>query len=359
VLAKISIACTALVLVSYITAGAQDPRHAETAVEVLPENKTLHVAVDGTGDFSSIQRAIDVAPSTGGAVILVAPGTYREVLTIDKPKIQLRSANPDASKTVVVFNRYASANGGTSHTATVSVSGDDFLAENITFQNDYQPAGDPYPEGSQAVALRVNGDRAVFRNIRLLSHQDTLYAGSKGCMGSTDRSTCKTARQYFSHCYIEGNFDFIFGDGRTVFDHCEIRSLPLVEGFITAQSNIYPHQDSGYVIFKSRLTADPGVSHVWLGRPWRPYSTVTYIDTEMGDHIVQAGWREWLPGKTNSIETSTYSESGSYGPGSQRSARDPHTHFLTPEEAKQYEPSNFLRGDDSWDPVNHEARPLP
>jgi polygalacturonase len=331
----------------------------QAAVKVLPEDKTLYVAADGTGDFYSIQRALDVAPSSGGALILVAPGTYREVLTIDKPQIQLRSASPDASKTVVVFNRYASANGGTSHTATVNVSGDDFLAENITFQNDYQPVGDPYPEGSQAVALRVNGDRAVFHNLRLLGHQDTLYAGSKGCMGSTDRSTCRPARQYFSNCYIEGNFDFIFGDGKTVFDHCEIRSLPLVEGFITAQSNIYPQQDSGYVIYKSRLTANAEVSHVWLGRPWRPYSTVTYIDTEMGSHIVGAGWREWLPGKTNSIETSTYSEFGSVGPGSQPSMRDPHTHFLKPEQAKEYEPSTFLRGDDNWNPVTQEIPPLP
>jgi polygalacturonase len=331
----------------------------EAAVKVLPEDKTLYVAADGTGDFYSIQRAIDVAPPSGGALILVAPGIYREVLTIDKPNIQLRSANPDAGKTVVVFNRYASADGGTSHTATVNVSGDDFLAENITFQNDYLPVGDPYPEGSQAVALRVTGDRAVLHNVRMLGHQDTLYAGSKGCMGSTDRSTCRPARQYFSDCYIEGNFDFIFGDGKTVFDHCEIRSLPLVEGFITAQSNIYPHQDSGYVIYKSRLTADPGVSHVWLGRPWRPYSTTTYIDTEMGAHIAQAGWREWLPGRTNSIETSTYSEFGSTGPGSQPSMRDPHTHFITPEQASQYEPSNFLRGEDNWNPVTQEIPPLP
>jgi polygalacturonase len=330
----------------------------ESAEKILPEDKTLYVAADGTGDYYSIQRAIDVAPASGGALILVAPGTYREVLTIDKPNIQLRSANPDASKTVVVFDRSAAANGGTSHTATVNVSGDNFLAENITFQNDFKPAHDPYPEGSQAVALHVTGDRAIFHNVRLLGHQDTLYAASKGCIGTGDARTCRPARQYFSNSYIEGNFDFIFGDGKTVFDHCEIHSDLLADGFITAQNKVYPRQDSGYVIYKSRLTAEPGVTNVYLGRPWRPYSTVTYIETEMGSHIQPAGWREWLPGQTHSIETATYSEYGSTGPGAHPGERDPHTKLLTPEEAARYVPDVFLRGDDNWNPTTQEIPPL-
>ena len=330
----------------------------ESAEKVLPEDKTFYVAADGTGDYYSIQRAIDVAPATGGALILVAPGTYREVLTIDKPNIQLRSANPNASKTVVVFDRSASLNGGTSHTATVNVSGDNFLAENITFQNDFKAAHDPYPEGSQAVALRVTGDRAIFHNVRLLGHQDTLYAASKGCTGTGEARTCRPARQYFSNSYIEGNFDFIFGDGTTVFDRCEIQSDLLAAGFITAQSKVYPQQDSGYVIYKSRLTAEPGVTNVYLGRPWRPYSTVTYIDTEMGNHIQPAGWREWLPGQTHSMETATYSEYGSTGPGAHPGERDPHTKFLTPDDAARYAPEVFLRGDDNWNPTTQEIPPL-
>jgi pectin methylesterase-like acyl-CoA thioesterase/lysophospholipase L1-like esterase len=321
--------------------------------------RIFHVAADGTGDFHSIQEAIDAAPDSSGALILVAPGTYRELVAIEKPGIQIRSPDPDASKTVVVYDRSANTSGGTSHTATVNVSGDNFFAENITFQNDFKPTGDPYPEGSQAVALRVTGDRAIFRNVRLLGHQDTLYAASKGCAGTGEVRTCQPARQYFSDCYIEGNFDFIFGDSKMVIDHSEIHSKLLVEGFITAQSKIFPQQDSGYVIYKSKLTADTGVGKVYLGRPWRPYSTVTYIDTEMGDHIEPAGWREWLPGKTQSIDTATYSESGSTGPGAHPSERDPHTHFLTSEQARQYEPSIFLKGNDNWNPVEQVSPPLP
>ena len=319
---------------------------------------TLHVAADGSGDYTSVQKAIDDAPSSGGALVLVAPGTYREVLTIDKPNIQLRSANPDASKAVVVFDKSASRNGGTSHTATVNVSGDNFLAENITFQNDFKVAQDPYPEGSQAVALRVTGDRAAFHNVRLLGHQDTLYAASRGCTGTAESRTCRPARQYFSDCYIEGNFDFIFGDGKTVFDRCEIHSDLLTAGFITAQSKVYPQQDSGYVIYKSRLTADPGVTNVYLGRPWRPFSTVTYIDSEMGGHIQPAGWREWLPGQTHSIDTATYSEYRSTGLGAHPGEREPHTRFLTAEEAAHYAPDVFLSGDDHWDPTKQKIPPL-
>ena len=343
-----------------LPAGSSAP---QAAVKVLPEDKTFYVAADGTGDYYSIQRAIDVAPASGGALIMVAPGTYREVLNIDKPDIQLRSANPDASKTVVVFDRDAAASGGTLHTATVNVSGDNFFAENITFQNDFKITRDPNITGSQAVALKVTGDRAIFRNVRLLGLQDTLYAGSKGCTGTGEARVCKPARQYFAESYIEGHFDFIFGDGETVFDRCEIHSKPfldpLIDGFITAQSKVYPQQDSGYVIYKSRLTANPGVNNAWLGRPWRPYSTVTYIDTEMGAHIQPAGWREWLPGQTHSIETATYSEFGSTGPGAHPDQRDAHTKLLTPDEAKRFAPEVFLRGDDNWNPVTQEIPPLP
>ena len=245
----------------------------------------------------------------------------------------------------------------------VSVSGDNFFAENITFQNDFMVTSDPNITGSQAVALKVTGDRAIFHNVRLLGLQDTLYAGSKGCTGDGSSRTCTPARQYFSESYIAGHFDFIFGDGKTVFNHCEIHSVPFVsaplDGFLTAQSKTYPAQDSGYLIYKSRLTAESGVAQVWLGRPWRPYSTVTYIDMEMGGHIEPAGWREWLPGQTHSIGTATYSEFGSTGPGAHPGERDAHAKMLNTGEAAQYTPENFLRGNDNWNPLKQEIPPLP
>ena len=320
----------------------------EMAGTIPPEDNTLYVAADGTGDYYSIQRALDVAPKSG-AVVLVAPGTYREVLTVDKPNIVIRSANSDASKTIVVNDRSAGANGGTLHSATVNVTADNFLAENITFENDYNRTHPQLFAGSQALALLVTGDRAVFRNARLLGNQDTVYAGSRNC--TPDGENCIPARQYFTDCYIAGNVDFIFGDGKAVFDHCEIHSTPHAGGYVTAQAKHYPDEDSGFVFNQCKLTADADVTQtVYLGRPWRPYAAVIYLNSEMGAKIDPAGWREWHPGETHSIETVFYAEFGSTGPGAHPGQRDPHTHFLTAEQARQYAPSVFLAGNDHWDP---------
>ena len=328
------------------------PTASEMAGTVPPEDETLYVAADGTGDFYSIQRALDAAPKTG-ALVLVAPGVYREVLTVDKPNIQIRSANGDAAKTVVVNDRSAGTNGGTLHSATVNVTADNFFAENITFENDFNRTHPQLPAGSQALALLVTGDRAVFHNVRLLGNQDTVYAGSRNC--SPDGENCIPTRQYFSDCYVAGNVDFIFGDSKAVFDRCEIHSTAHAGGYITAQSKHYPGEDSGFVINRCKLTADPGVTqNVYLGRPWRPYATVVYLNTEMGERVDPAGWREWHPGETHSIETVFYAEYGSTGPGAHPAEREPHTHFLSAEQARPFEPSIFLRGSDNWDPTQNQ-----
>ena len=325
------------------------PTAPEMAGTIPPEDETLYVAADGTGDFYSIQRALDAAPQTG-ALVLVAPGIYREILTIKKPNIRLRSANSDASKTVIVDDRSGGTAGGTLRSATVNVTADDFFAENITFQNDYNATHPQLPAGSQALALLITGDRAIFHNVRLLGNQDTVYAGSRNC--TPNGESCIPARQYFSNCYVEGNVDFLFGDGKTVFDHCEMHSTAHEGGFITAQSKHYPEEDSGFVLDHCKLTAGPDVTKsVYLGRPWRPYATVITLDTEMGSHIDPAGWREWHPGETHSIDTAFYAEYNSTGPGAQHDQRDPHTHFLSAEEAGKFAPSVFLRGADNWNPL--------
>ena len=329
------------------------PTAPEMAGTVPPEDETYYVAAEGTGDYYSIQRALDAAPNTGG-LLLVAPGIYREVLTIDKPNIRMRSAVPDASKTIVINDRSAGTAGGTLHSATVNVTADNFFAENITFQNDFNATHPQIPVGSQALALLVKGDRAIFHNVRLLGNQDTVYAGSRNC--TPDGDNCIPARQYFSDCYIEGNVDFLFGDGKAVFDHCEIHNTAHAGGFVTAQSKHYPTQDSGFVLNHCRLTGGADITApVYLGRPWRPYATVVYLDTEMGSHIDPSGWREWHPGETHSIETAFYAESNSTGPGAHHDQRDPHTHFLSKQEAEQYAPDNFLRGTDNWDPHKYPA----
>jgi polygalacturonase len=333
----------------------EDKTAPEMAGKVPPEDKTYYVAADGTGDYYSIQRALDMVPKTGGAVLSVSPGTYREVITVDKPNVTILSANPDAAKTIVVNDRSAGQNGGTLHSATVNVTADNFFAQNITFENDFNRTHEQTSQGSQALAVMIAGDRAIFHNVRLLGNQDTVYVGTH-C--GSDAQNCAPTRQYFSDCYIAGNVDFIFGDSKAVFENCEIHSTPHAGGYITAQSKHYPAQDSGFVIDRCKLTVDPAVTGpIFLGRPWRPYATVVYLHTEMDDKIDPAGWREWHPGDTHSLDTAFYAEFDSSGPGAHHDQRDSHTHFLTPDQAAQYEPKVFLRGADNWDPTKLPAPP--
>jgi polygalacturonase len=316
----------------------------ELAGVVPPVDKTLYVAADGTGDYYSIQRAIDVAPATG-AVISVAPGTYQEVLTINKPNIVLRGPYEDASRTVIVAGKSAGTAGGTLESATVNVLADDFLAENISFVNDFNRTHPQLPQGSQAVALLVRGDREIFQNVRILGNQDTLYAGGRECGRS-----CPSARQYFQRCFIEGNVDFIFGDAQAVFDRCTLRSNQHSVGFLTAQSKSRVGQDSGFVFRDCRVVAAPGVENVYLGRPWRPYATVVFLDTWIDAHIVPAAWREWHPGETNYLATAFFAEYHSSGPGADVSQRQRYASQLTQEQAQKFAPEDFLRGTDGWNP---------
>lgn len=322
----------------------------QLAGKVPPVDHTLYVAADGTGDYYSIQRAINVAPSTG-AVISVAPGAYHEVLTITKPNITLRSPYKDAGKTVIVADKSAGTSGGTHNSATVNVLANNFFAKNLTIENNYDATHPNVKNGRQAVALLVRGDRDIFDNMRFIGGQDTLYADGKQCHGKGADRACLPARQFFYHCYIRGNIDFIFGDGKTVFDRCTIYSTPHPEGTITAQSKSYPKQDSGFVFNDCRLTAAPGVKNVYLGRPWRRYSTVVYLNTWMGKQIAPAGWIEWHPGKTHRLATAFYAEYHSTGPGAAPSQREPHSKQLTTKQAEEYEPQNFLRGSDKWNPI--------
>ena len=221
------------------------------------------------------------------------------------------------------------------------------MAEGLTIANDYSRTTEV---PSQAVAVSVRADRAVFRHVRLLGAQDTLYASSMGCM--KDGGACVAGRQYFADCYIEGHVDFIFGDAKAVFERCEIHSIAhAAGGYVTAESNTRAGQDAGYVFSHCRLTAEEGAGKVYLGRPWRDYSTVVYLNTWMGPQIQPEGWSEWKGAPTKRLETATYAEFGSTGPGATAQAREPLAKQLTAEEAKRYETKTYLAGADGWDPT--------
>jgi len=307
--------------------------------------RTITVARDGSAQYVSVQRGIDAAAA--GDTISIAPGTYREIVTVAKPGLTLRGSGARPHDTVIVYDLGTSSMGNTFRSATVEVLADGFHGENLTFANDFNTTHAGQPQ-SQALALLVNADRSVFRNMRFLGNQDTVYAASRNC--NPEGNPCFLARQYFADCYIEGNVDFIFGDGKAVFDRCEIHSRAPNGGYITAQGKHYDDEDSGFVFNRAKLTAEPGVSGVWLGRPWRGSATVVFLHTEMGAHIAPAGWREWQPGRTSYLDSVYYAEYDSSGPGARAAARDPHTKHLREPEAARFEPKKFLSGADQWDP---------
>lgn len=330
---------------------AQDTRRSP------PADKIFYVAADGTGDYHSIQSAIDRVPAEGD-LVLVAPGTYREQVIIRQSHVTLKSSNPDPAKTVIVDDTSQGTRGNKESYATVHVLGDDFHAENITFENDFNRTHQQAYSSSQAQALNLEGDRNILRNVHILANQDTLYIGAKGCGQSGSRSAATgqgcistPTRSYFTHCVIAGNVDYIYGDGNAVFEDREIHNtVHAAGGFLTAQGKRAPDQQSAFVFNRCRVTAEPGVTNVYLGRPWRPYASVIFLSTELGAHIVPEGWREWHPGETLSLETAFFAEFHSTGPGANPVAREPKSHQLTPVQAEQYETSRFLAGQDHWNP---------
>ena len=314
------------------------------------------VGGSGAGSYAKIQDAVNALPSTGGT-IQVNPGTYTEVVRVTKSNVRVVGLGNSPSDVVITYNNSAgtpNGNGGmlgTSGSGTFYAQGDGFIAENLTIQNtfDIENNQDTTPN-AQAVALYVNADRAIFRNVRLIGRQDTLYANSKGC----NSTTCTTARQYFYNSYIEGNVDFIFGDAAAVFDHCTIQvdqhGNPHGEETITAQSKIFTNYSSGYVFINSVVTSDPSLTKVYLGRPWRIYSTVIFLDTYMESPVNAAGWIEFTPGTTNNLPTSYYAEYRSIGPGA-LGWREPYAVHLSATQAQQWEPDTFLNGSDNWRPT--------
>jgi pectinesterase len=313
---------------------------------VRAEQKSLlTVAPDGSGDFKTVQAAVDAVPenNTSRVTIQIKPGTYKERITVPatKPFVTLRA--DDAATTVLTFDLSATDPGpdgkplGTFGSYSTMIAGHDFIAENITFENSSGNHG-------QALAMAATGDRLVFRKCRFLGWQDTLYANG--------------GRQYYADCYIAGRVDFIFGNATAVFDGCEIHSRN--GGHVTAASTPQDHP-FGYVFLNCRLTGDaipwtaPAATQpdkltpqADLGRPWRPYGAVAYINCEMGNHIKPEGWNNW--GKTENEKTARFSEYESKGPGANREKRFVWSKQLTDDEAASYTLKNILSGTDNWDP---------
>jgi len=301
------------------------------------------VAADGSGQYTSLQEAISKAPMRTGLgdprwVILVKRGVYKERIYVQRERGNILVLGEDAASTIVTYDLHAGIPGpdgkpiGTFRTPTVQIDGDDMIWENLTIANGAGAPG-PRPTGppvEQAVALRVDGDRVIFRRCRFLGYQDTVLVNR--------------GRHYFVDSYIEGSVDFIFGAATAYFDRCRIHVLR--DGYITAAST--PEGTAhGFVFRDSKITGEAFVK-AYLGRPWRIYAKTVFLATEMSATVRPEGWHNW--NKTEAEKTAFYAEFDSKGEGHSPKTRVPWARALTAEQAAAMTPERVLSGADGWNP---------
>lgn len=313
------------------------------------------VAQDGTGDYTTVQAAIDAAPEGQAKpwLIFVKEGTYNEHVDIPEAKPYVHLIGQDRNKVFISDNRLSGGDNAVhvSIGATVVCHSDNLYFEGISFVNSY---GKETNSGPQALALNTMGDRNVFNQCAMYSYQDTWITPSD-----------QSARGYVKDCFIEGAVDFIYNGGDYFFDHDTLNIVRTSGGYIVAPS----HDSStkwGYV-FRDNVITAPGVASetsVWLGRPWHGTPKTVFINTKAEVTIPATGWYEtmnglpaiWadyntVDGNGNPVDLSlrrdtyyyTDSETGEKVYGKAKN-------HLTDEEAAAYTIENVLRGDDGWMP---------
>ena len=304
----------------------------------------LTVAQDGSGNFKTIQEAINNVRDHAEirVTINIKPGIYNEKVVIPFFKRNITLKGSDKEKTVISYNDYSgkpfrgiditgNPKFSTYTSYTLLVQGNDCSVENLTIENTAGKVG-------QAVALHTEGDRVAIKNCSILGNQDTLYLAKGG------------TRNYFENCYINGTTDFIFGAATAYFYNCTIESL--TNSYVTAASTT--QQDAyGFVFVDCKLIAkDDTVNKVFLARPWRPYAQTVFINTEMGSHIIPEGWNPWKGDKNfpDKEKTVFYAEYGSKGAGGKDvSKRVSWSHQLKKSDLKKYDLLKVLNG---WNPKN-------
>lgn len=302
-------------------------------------SRSFVVARDGSGDFRTIQAAINAAPNnnTDRTIIRIKSGVYMGQMIVPAWKPNITLVGDDRQKSIISYaltvhdpvppevpEKYSG------YGAVVLAEG--FRAANLTIR---QVAGDH----GQAIALRIDGDRAILRDCTLLGWQDTLRL-EKG-------------RHYLRDCHIEGRVDYIYGGGQAVLENCSIHTKN--DGYVTAASTPR-EQPWGFVFLNCKLTGT-GENQVYLGRPWRPYASVTYLNCEMDSSIRPEGWHNWRNPENES--TVRYAEYGTTGPGAHPEARVPWARQLTASEAERITVSSILEGEDGWQVLGEYSKMLP
>ncbi len=289
------------------------PIHAQTLSEQLSSKADYTVDPEGNGDYSTIKEAIGAIPDNNDSwkVIFVKNGTYEEKIVLNYKKTKVILVGENVDSTIITNNDYATDDmpGHTFSTYTFRADANDFQAYNITFDN---PA-----TSAQAVAFHSNGDRQILYHCRITGNQDTYFDNFR-------------TRRYIKDCFIEGTVDYIFGWGVTLFDSCQIHSTR-DDGYITASATPQ-YYEFGHVFKNCRLTTTPGVSGVYLGRPWFPYANTMFFECYEPDGIDEDGWKSW----SGREETCIYKEYNCFGPGSDTIERADFGKQLSADSASRY-----------------------
>jgi pectinesterase len=298
----------------------------------LAAQRKIVVSQDGSGDYATVQQALDAVRlhNTEPVTIYIKKGTYKEKLHLDSTRDFVTLVGEDELGTLLTFDDHTgkvSADGQTINTRSshsFMIRADHFTARNLTFQND---AG--FTAG-QAVAVESDGDQARFYHCRFVGFQDVLFTNNEN------------SRQYYKDCYIEGTTDFIFGSATVWFEHCHIYSKK--NSHVTAASTPQEHR-FGYIFHDCTLTGDTSLHQVSLGRPWRPFASVTYIHCYLGPDIKPEGWSNW--NQTENYKTARFAEYDDYGPGARIEKRIPWSKQLTRKEIRGYTVKKVFS---NWDP---------
>ncbi|GAU79128.1 pectinesterase family protein [Fusibacter sp. 3D3] len=297
------------------------------------------VAQDGTGDYSTIMGAVDSICPISNALkndealepitIFIKNGIYKEKIEIVDKNINL--IGESKANTRITFDDHAfkiienEEQMKTFRSYTFFVSSDYFSAENMIIEN----ASGPGERVGQAIALYVDCKVAYFNNCCLKGHQDTLFIGPlpsapripNSFTGPKEHSERKPTYSRFTACEIQGDIDFIFGSGRADFYHCDLISNDRgeeINGYITAASTP-EYAAEGFIFYKCNLISTAKENSVFLGRPWRPFAKVKFIECQMGPHIHKQGWDLW--GNSENAETVTFAEMRNEGLGARRDER--------------------------------------
>nr|QIR83180.1 pectin methylesterase 22 [Cunninghamia lanceolata] len=296
---------------------------------------TRHIVVDqtGVGDFLTVQAAVESVKDGNREriIIHIHPGYYVEkvIVPATKPYITFQGAGKEF--TVIEWHNRACDLDPTGqqlrtyHSASVTIMAKYFTAKNISFKNT-APAPLPGMEGWQAVALRISGDKAYFLGCGFYGAQDTL---------------CDDAgRHYFKECYIEGSIDFIFGNGRSMYEHCELHSIAQEFGSVAAQDRGIPNEKTGFAFVHCRVT---GTGPLYIGRAMGQYSRIVYAFTYFDDIVARVAWDDW-DHQTTKDRTVFFGVYKCYGPGAAAARGVSWAHELTPEQARPFLVKSYVNG---------------